>query len=133
MTVPVFPDIDGAQHWYVVTKDGLVGLREAIRCGARLSDESCDELFGMTPAEWRVFYRQQAFRHEMFATLALFAACEGGIRRDFEWRSSGGFGLAHQDRFRRIRQQANREHIALSSILDGWIRAERKIPGCASI
>lgn len=126
MTVPVFPDIDGAQHWYVVTKDGLVGLREAIRCGARLSDESCDELFGMTPAEWRVFYRQQAFRHEMFATLALFAACEGGIRRDFEWRSSSGFGLAHQDRFRRIRQQANREHIALSSILDGWIRAERK-------
>ena len=35
MTVPVFPDIDGAQHWYVVTKDGLVGLRGlyATLCG----------------------------------------------------------------------------------------------------
>lgn len=37
MTSPVFPDIDGALNWYVATKDGLFGLREAIRCGAALS------------------------------------------------------------------------------------------------
>ena len=38
MTSPVFPDIEGALNWYVATKDGLFGLREAIRCGAALSD-----------------------------------------------------------------------------------------------
>lgn len=125
MISPVFPDIDEAQHWYVVTKDGLLGLREAMRCGARLSDETCDALFGMTLAEWQVYYRKQAARHEVFAALALFAACEGGIRRDFEWRSSGGFGQAHHDRFRRLRQRASKEHLSLGSILDGWIAAER--------
>lgn len=125
MTLPIFPDIDSAQHWYVASKDGLLGLREAMRCRASLSDETADELFGMTQNEWQAYHRRQVARHEMFATLALFAACEGGIRRDFEWRSSGSFGQAHQDRFRRIRQQATKEHIALSSILDGWMGAER--------
>jgi hypothetical protein len=38
MTLSVFPDIEGALNWYVATKDGLLGLREAIRCGAALSD-----------------------------------------------------------------------------------------------
>ena len=38
MTSSVFPDIEGALNWYVATKDGLLGLREAIRCGAALSD-----------------------------------------------------------------------------------------------
>lgn len=125
MSVPVFPDIDQAKQWYVATKDGLLGLRQAIQCGARMSDQTSDELFGMTTAEWQAYYREQVARHEMFATLALFAACEGGIRRDFEWRSNGGFGLAHVDRFRKIRQQVNKEHIALSRILDGWTGAER--------
>ena len=84
MISPVFPDIDGALDWHIATKDGLLGLREAMRCGAGLSDETCDELFGMTSAEWQAYYRKQADRHEMFSTLALFAACEGGIRRDFD-------------------------------------------------
>jgi hypothetical protein len=75
MTSPVFPNIDGVLNWYIATKDGLLGLREAIRCGASLSDETCDELFGMTQAEWQAYYRKQAARHEMFATLSLFAAC----------------------------------------------------------
>ncbi|MDP1607475.1 MAG: hypothetical protein Q8L93_12705 [Rhodocyclaceae bacterium] len=125
MTSLVFPDIDGAERWYVAAKDGVLGLREAIRCGAKLSEDTFDELFGLTQAEWRAYYRQQSTRHEMFATLALFAACEGGIRRDFEWRSNGGFGQIHQERFRKIRQQVRKEHVALGSILDGWISAER--------
>ena len=82
MTSPVFPDIDGALNWYVATKDGLFGLREAIRCGAALSDATLDELFGMTQAQWKTYYRKQAAKHEMFAALALFAACEGGVRLD---------------------------------------------------
>lgn len=125
MSTPVFPDIDGALHWYVATKDGLLGLREAIRCGARLSDETCDDLFGLTQAEWQAYYRQQAARHEMFATLALLAACEGGIRRDFDWRSGGGFGQLHQERFRKLRLQAGNGHVPLASILGGWMGAER--------
>ena len=60
----------------------MFGLREAIRCGAALSDATFDELFGMTQAQWKTYYRKQATKHEMFATLALFAACEGGIRLD---------------------------------------------------
>ena len=125
MTSSVFPDIEGALNWYVATKDGLFGLREAIRCGAALSDATFDELFGMTQAQWKTYYRKQAAKHEMFAALALFAACEGGIRRDFEWRSTGGFGQAHQDRFRKLRAPANNAHVSLSSILEGWMAAER--------
>lgn len=48
MKEPVFPDIDGAFTWYIVTKDGLRGLRAAIQCGAVLSEDIGDELYGMT-------------------------------------------------------------------------------------
>jgi hypothetical protein len=125
MTAPVFPDIDEALGWYVATKDGLWGLREAIGCGATLSDATLDELFGMTHAEWQAYYRRQVAKHEMFAALALFAACEGGIRRDFEWRSNGGFGQVHQERFRKLRLQVNNAHVALINILECWMAAER--------
>lgn len=128
MTVLAFPDIDAAQHWYAAAKDGLLGLREAVRYGSNLSEATCDELFGMTPAEWQRYYRQQVARHEMFATLALFAACEGGIRADFEWRSRGGFGQIHQARFSQLRERASKEHISLSGLLDGWLSAERGNP-----
>jgi hypothetical protein len=124
MSVSVFPDIDGAFNWYMATRDGLHGLRAAIRCGAVLSEE-IHELIGMTPSEWHDYRRQQDVRHSVFATLALFAACEGGIRRDFDWRSTVEFGPIHSARFRRMRLQADAGHVSLHNILTAWIGAER--------
>ena len=37
MIVQPFPSIDGAQHWYATTKDGLLGLRTAVSHGAKLT------------------------------------------------------------------------------------------------
>jgi len=124
MSVQPFPDIAGAQHWYITTKDGLFGLRTAANHGARLSDETLDDIWGMTEADWHQFYRQQASRHEMFATLALFAACEGGIRRDFEWRCCRNLGQAHRRRFLKLKLGATRKQIPLHAILDTWQGAD---------
>ena len=44
---------------------------------------------------------------------------------DFEWRSNGGFGQAHQARFYKLRSSANNAHVSLTSILEGWMAAER--------
>lgn len=119
-----FPNIASAQHWYVTTKDGLIGLRTAANHAARLSDATLDQLWGMTEAEWHQFYRQQATRHEMFATLALFAACEGGIRRDFEWRCLSNHGQAHRQKFSKLKRAATRKHIPLHAILETWQSAD---------
>jgi len=124
--VQPFPDIAGAQHWYVTTKDGLIGLRMAADHAARLSDATLDQLWGMTEAEWHQFYSQQATRHEMFATLALFAACEGGIRRDFEWRCLGNHGQEHRQKFSKLKRGATRKHIPLNAILDTWQSADNQ-------
>ena len=64
----------------------------------------------------------------MFATLALFAACEGEIRRDFEWRDGDEFGQAHRDRFRKLKRRAddNSADVSLHDILTGWVGAERQ-------
>ncbi|WP_201215202.1 hypothetical protein [Halochromatium roseum] len=78
MKESVFPDIDGAFTWYIATKDGLRGLRAAIQCGAVLSEDIVDELYGMTLGEWQDYLRRQTVKHGVLATLALFAACEGG-------------------------------------------------------
>ncbi len=88
----VFPDIDGAFNWYIATKDAIHGLRAAVQCGAVLSEELDNHLHGMTQREWQAYRRRLNVRHGVFATLALFAACKGGIRRDFEWRAAGEFG-----------------------------------------
>ena len=63
MTAPVFPDIDEALGWYVATKDGLWGLREAIGCGATLSDATLDELFGMTASLLELFRQRNDLAH----------------------------------------------------------------------
>lgn len=126
MSLQTFPDIDGAQNWYATTKDGLLGLRWAVTHCHGISDETQDELFGMSEQDWLDFYHRQIERHEMFATLALFSACEGGIRRDFAWRSQGNNGQRHHARFCKLQERETRKHIALSTLLDTWKGAEQK-------
>lgn len=126
MSASAFPDIDGVQHWYSATKDGLAGLRDTInRSPSLLSNQIHDELIGMTPNEWKIYHRKQMFKHEMIATLALFVACEGNIRRDFDLRSDGSVRLIHHARFSKIRNKGSTEHIPLNRILNGWIGAEK--------
>ncbi len=124
MNGPIFPDINGAFNWYIATKDGLHGLRAAVQCGAMLSAEIDDDLYGMTQREWQAYRRRFDVRHGVFATLALFAACEGGIRRDFKRRSVGEFGQKHAQRFRNLQLQFGDHPVPLNSILTGWIGAE---------
>ena len=65
MTSPVFPDIEGALNWYVATKDGLFGLREAIRCGAALS-ATTDGCVNIWPVCWSCFAREMTWRTGVF-------------------------------------------------------------------
>lgn len=92
----------------------MANLRSGIFGKAKqtsISDETLDQLFGMNEQEWQDFYQRNLVRHEMFSALALFAACEGGIRRDFEWRISGNIGQKHHQRFLKVREKSTRDHM----------------------
>lgn len=116
-----FPDIDGAQNWYLTTKASIAGLRDAVANRKEyICDEVADEIWGMPDAEWKLFYNEQIDQHDMFATLALFATCEGGIRRDFLWRSSGNYGQSHYQKFNKLRSDIKQKHVPLHRILDTW-------------
>lgn len=126
MKTTPYPSIDGAFDWYSTTKEGLRGLRAALGAGFATCESLHDVLFGMTQSEWQDYRREQESKHEIFAMLALFAACEGGIRRDFELRSSGKYHLTHVQRFRKLHKNAGGGHVSINGILTGWIGAEKK-------
>ena len=119
-----FPDIDGAQRWYATTLDGLRGLRVAlIKQNAPFSEDTLDELFGMSEHEWSQFLEIKIDTHETFSTLALLAACEGGIRRDFEWRSRVNNGQEHFAKFNALYLGHQGKHLGLWQILETWREA----------
>lgn len=123
-----FPDIDAAQHWYGTTLDGIRGLRVALNNQkAPFSDDTLDELYGMSEFEWEKFLEAKVDTHETFSTLALMAACEGGIRRDFEWRSRVNTGQEHFVKFNALYRSNPNEHLGLWQILDAWRTATNHI------
>lgn len=121
MTSLQFPDIDAAQHWYATTLDGLRGLRIAVTSRrVQLSEDIHAQLFGMSERDWREFYEDKVDTHETFSTLALLAACEGGIRRDFEWRSRVNKGQEYFVKFNALHLNNPTGHVGLRKILDTW-------------
>lgn len=116
-----FPNIDLAQDWYSTTLDGIHGLQSATsnQRSPYISEKTLDELFGMSQHEWQDFLEIKIDTHETFSTLALLAACEGGIRRDFEWRSRVNNGQAHFIKFNAL-YLSTTGHIGLCKILDTW-------------
>lgn len=121
MTSLQFPDIDAAQHWYATTLDGLRGLRIAVtNRKTQLSEDIQAELFGMSECDWRSFYEAKVDTHETFSTLALLAACEGGIRRDFEWRSRINKGQEHFSKFNAFYLANKDGHIGVRRIIEIW-------------
>lgn len=127
-----FPSIDQAWQWHRATKDGLASLKAYLgqpstRLG--ISDATLNDVFGMTEAEWRKYYEHKLEQHDLFSVLALFAACEGGIRRDLCWRGQGHLGQKHHARFRKLlNSQRSNDHLAMAVILDQWIAAEKSKP-----
>ncbi|WP_155952174.1 hypothetical protein [Pseudomonas sp. CHM02] len=116
-----FPTIDEARNWYFVSLDGLRHLKR-IADGANsqhISKETLDQIMFMSEREWKDFVRRKEDEHEAFASLALLAACEGGIRRDCAWRSAeGNSASSHYQRFQRLNR--NDGHISFASIIDAW-------------
>lgn len=124
-----FPNIDQAHDWYMATKDGLGSLEAYVYKGTArtiVSDRTLDKIHGMTEQDWRSYYERNLDKHELFSSLALFAACEGGIRRDFEWRISGDNGQEHYQRFQKLTNNKTPDRIALATILDNWQAAEKR-------
>lgn len=116
-----FPNIDEARNWYIVSLDGLRYLKRVVD-GAKpqhISEDTLDQILFMTQAEWKEFIRRREDEHEAFASLALLAACEGGIRRDCSWRGGEhNIGQAYYPRFRRLNDSDG--HISLANIIDAW-------------
>jgi hypothetical protein len=116
----MFPDIARARHWYYSTKDGLLCLRRGISAPRRpdgISAITDDATFGMTQAEWKDYLHARLGEHELFASLALMAACEGAIRRDVQWRISGQRSQHHG-----FSWVSGKGHLKISTILNRWIQ-----------
>ncbi len=124
-----FPTIDQAYDWYVATRDGLASLGSCVwmsETRLNITDKTLDELFGMTESEWNAYYELNLDKHELFSALSLFAACEGGIRRDFDWRVQGDNGQKHHQRFlNEYKKHGADERITLATLIDNWLAAER--------
>lgn len=83
-----FPNEKRIADWYVTSYDGLVNLVTRLHSvdSPYLSQATIDKIFGMTEWEWTTFLRIKLEDHEIAASLALLATCEGAIRRDLEHR-----------------------------------------------
>lgn len=116
-----FPTIDEARNWCFVSLDGLRHLKR-IADGAKskhISKDTLDQIMFMTEKEWKDFVRRKEDEHEAFASLALLAACEGGIRRDCAWR--GAVSHNANTRYRPFQRLSRDDgHVSLGSIIDAW-------------
>lgn len=116
----MFVDVDDAEVWYSITLDGLRHLETALhspRKALRLSQSTLDQIHGMSAVEWGTFRDAREAEHEMFASLAILAAFEGGIRRDAAWRGGVDSGQEHFLAFRSLSQDS---HVPLSRIFETW-------------
>lgn len=116
----MYADLEQAENWYVVCMDGLHHLETAIHAGntRRLTLRTLEQIRFIRDDEWRDFLRDREEEHEMYASLALLATCEGGIRRDAEWRSAAPSRPAYFAKFQALRAQP--EHVSIHAILDTW-------------
>ena len=114
----MFVEFEEARSWYTVALDGLRYLETSLHANKalRISADVLEQIYGMSPNEWREFLRERELEHEMFASLALLASFEGNIRRDADWRGSTDKALHHQ-RFRAIPQE---HHVPLSKLFEVW-------------
>lgn len=115
----MFVDFEEVQNWYIVTLDGLNHLSTAIHTSkeSNISEETLDQIRGMSPHEWRGFLNDRTSEHEMFASLAVLASFEGMIRRDATWRGWNNTGQAHFQRFHANAQDA---HVTISKVFELW-------------
>lgn len=117
----MFPDIRSARDWYVSARDGLRSLEHFVHAPIRhanISQMTDDAIFGMTEAEWKEYLQRRLEEHELFASLALMASCEGAIRRDLQWRIAQQ--RSHHHHFSKVPEKG---HIKTSIILGRWLRA----------
>ena len=118
-----FPDIESAQRWFATTIESLEVLRLAALKGKLLPQSAIAEILHMSETELNEFFRRKLMIHEMFATLALFAACESGLRRDFFWRATGNNGQKFHGKFQSLLRLNNGSHVGISRIFGAWFSA----------
>ena len=116
----MFPDIGRARDWYFSTRDGLLCLGRYIHAPSRpegISAITDDAIFGMTEAEWKDYLQKRLDEHELFASLALMAACEGAIRRDVQWRVA-----ERRSQHQHFSKVPEKGYLKISTILNRWIQ-----------
>lgn len=115
-----YPTVARTEAWYRVTNDGFTSLWTHIGSSTRrphlVQEETWYEVQGMSEAEFIEYIKRKKEDHEVAATLALLATCEGAIREDMKYRVSGRH-MHHRD-FKRLANQAG--HTKLSGILGKW-------------
>ncbi len=115
-----FPDAERVEDWYLIASDGIRNLASLLHTNEQryISEHTHNQIFGMTPSEWRAFHDRKQEDNELAACLALLAAVEGAIRRDLEHRVTG-HGKHHlglQDL-----AKPNR-HVSIVKILQRWAK-----------
>lgn len=116
-----YPDRRRVEAWYRTAREGisnLAGLLTQSTSGV-IADAIHDEIFGMTQTEWKAFHDEKQEDHEVAASLALLATCEGAIRRDLEQRIAHG-GLHHTN-LKPLIEPAR--HVSIIFILQKWRKA----------
>ena len=116
-----FPDIRRVFSWYLASSDGLKQLASLFDqpLSHYVSDATYHRLIGMTKEDFfNDFLREKLDDHELAASLALLANCEGAIKRDMVDRVANQ-GLHHQHFAGLVTQP----HVSITWVLDKWMHA----------
>jgi len=114
--------IADVNEWYVATVDSIAAAKRAVNDGRPeiLDTKGYAALRGASDSEMEDYFRKLSAKHEVFAVLALFATCEGGIRRDLKHRVSGTSRATYTEEFRKL--HAHVDIVKVRTILSRWKR-----------
>ena len=127
MTLQSFPDVNEAAGWHSACREGLSALEQITLRSAKeprqdwSQVQSLDDLSHRSIEEVCEYFEIKEQQHDVLATLAILAACEGAIRRDLRWRADGDRGQLYRAQFLRLaEEQLAHKYIPIQKVLGKW-------------
>ncbi|CAM2157853.1 conserved protein of unknown function [Pararobbsia alpina] len=113
-------EIDEALEWHETALLGFAKLEQLVLKHRVEASRRGERYFGLDPHEIQDEFEKVRGKHDIFALLALYATCEGGIRADACWRGEGSNGQRFNSKFKRTVDERFRGIVKLSTLLQRW-------------